>query len=83
MTTVPGESFTKNGKRFTVQFVENNTVYGVMYKDDAPVYDDSEYHGEYPPGYLDNYRISIEDFELAVADAVKTERKPGSQPDHL
>lgn len=68
---IPGTRYTRNGIRFTVQFVEGDWVYGVRFRADVTpeeinrIIDD----GGEPPGYLGNCRVRREDFAKEVAGA--------------
>lgn len=70
----PGDSYTKSGKTFTIQFVERGQVFGVMYREGFGCPDDWDgTEAEFPDGYLGNYRMTIAEFEKAIVGAVVAE----------
>ncbi len=64
-----GDSYTKNGKTFTIQMIENGQVYGVMYREGFGYVED--FDGESPEGYLGNMRLEIADFEKSIEGATR------------
>ena len=67
----PGDRYTRNGVRFTVQFVDAAQVYGVRYRADVSPEDANRAlaEGREPEGYMGNCRISREKFAEEVEGA--------------